>query len=271
MNEDRNKQLEERSRKDREEAGRRGLAKEKKEMGGVNTSAPPWLDVRLPEEAMNFLWDIIEQSPTEEANTTLAGNISKSEYILDKDNYFFEKVLKECSECLYYRDWISYFNVNIAKVSPTPVFELAEMWVNYQKQHEFQPPHQHGGIYSFVVFMKIPTHWKEQHNLPMTINSRIPSASNFQFLMNGEGRWQTGEKKGVVKTAEFQLSPEDEGRMLFFPSWLQHQVFPFYECEEDRITLSGNLYMEKSEITQEREKNRQETEGWKNKTGYDAY
>ena len=29
--------------------------------------------------------------------------------------------------------------------------------------------------------------------------------------------------------------------MLFFPSSLSHQVYPFYECEEERITISGNV------------------------------
>ena len=29
--------------------------------------------------------------------------------------------------------------------------------------------------------------------------------------------------------------------MLFFPSFLRHQVFPFYECEEERVTISGNI------------------------------
>ena len=37
------------------------------------------------------------------------------------------------------------------------------------------------------------------------------------------------------------LSPEDEGRILFFPATLQHQVYPFYECEEERVTISGNI------------------------------
>ena len=37
------------------------------------------------------------------------------------------------------------------------------------------------------------------------------------------------------------LSPEDEGRILFFPAWLKHQVFPFYGTEEERITISGNI------------------------------
>jgi hypothetical protein len=39
----------------------------------------------------------------------------------------------------------------------------------------------------------------------------------------------------------FSLSPEDEGRILFFPATLQHQVYPFYGTEEERVTISGNI------------------------------
>ena len=37
------------------------------------------------------------------------------------------------------------------------------------------------------------------------------------------------------------MSPETEGTILFFPSRLNHTVYPFYQCEEDRITISGNV------------------------------
>ena len=39
----------------------------------------------------------------------------------------------------------------------------------------------------------------------------------------------------------YHLSPEYEGMMLFFPSRLDHMVYPFYDCDEDRITVSGNI------------------------------
>ena len=220
------------------EAAQRGEGKRKQDPAGRGSHGgyqdPPWLDVRLPTEAMNFLWDSINQSTTRDARLGLAGNLTKSEFIQDKDNYFYDNVLKECSEILYYKDWVSYFSVNIAKTTPPFVFVLKDLWVNYQKQHEFNPPHVHAGIYSFVVFMKIPTHWKEQHALPLSANSRIPQASNFQFLI--------GQERSSIKTTDFFLSPEDEGRMLFFPASLHHQVFPFYECEEDRVTISGNIF-----------------------------
>ena len=134
---------------------------------------------------------------------------------------------------MYYKDWNNYYNVHVTKSTPPAVFELKELWVNYQNQHEFNPPHNHAGLYSFVVFMKIPTHWKEQHALPISANSNTPLASDFAFV------WP--EAPMQVSHQNFPLSPEDEGRMLFFPATLQHMVYPFYGTEEERITISGNI------------------------------
>jgi hypothetical protein len=216
----------------------------------------PWMDVRLKKESVEHLQNAIDNLPSEHvlsralkqgdvferefphlnANNYLAGNLSNSEYIKDKDNWFYKNVLEGLVEHMYYRDsWSNYYNIHIAKIQHAPTYELREIWVNFQKQHEFNPPHFHnGGLgFSFVVFMKIPTHWKEQHALPFSANSNEPHASNFQFLL--------GQGQGRMQEISIPLCPEDEGRMLFFPAWLHHQVFPFYECEEERITISGNI------------------------------
>jgi len=194
---------------------------------------PPWLDIRLPEETMDYLWDLINNSIQQDAKGRLAGNISKSVFLKDKNDWLYENALKMHVEYIYFSHWPHYYNILIAKSIPPPVFKLEELWVNYQKQYEFNPPHQHSGAFSFVVFMKIPTHWKEQHALPFSVNSNQPVASDFQFLLGGD--------QGQVSWENFPLNPEDEGRMLFFPAWLTHQVLPFYGTEEERITLSGNI------------------------------
>ena len=194
----------------------------------------PWLDTRLTKEAMDHLWDMINQRPQGPLTMNSIGPNNKVYYIEDKNDWFFENVLKECSERLYYKDWNNYYDVHIGQYVPPTVFELRlQMWVNHQKQHEYLPPHNHSGLYSFVVFMKIPTHWKEQHALPWLKNVEQVTVSDFQFLL--------GQGMGTVHTIPIPLCPEDEGRILFFPSWLTHQVFPFYECEEERITISGNI------------------------------
>ena len=135
---------------------------------------------------------------------------------------------------MFYRNCSNYYEDYIENEKPPPKFELIELWVNYQKQHEFNPIHSHGGFYSFVIFVKIPTHWKEQHALPFSANSNSPNASDFAFV------WSVKDSE-MCENTYFQLSPEDEGRMLFFPATLQHMVCPFYECEEERVTISGNI------------------------------
>jgi len=195
-----------------------------------------WFDTRLTEEEMNFLNDAISEENKKNWNHDLAGNISKSELIMDKDNWFFKSVLKKLTERMFYQDWDNYYKYHIEGNESPPEFEMDIFWVNYMKQHEFNPLHGHSGLYSFVVFMKIPTHWKEQHALPFSANSVAPLASDFAFMASEKG---TNE----LFTSLFPLSPEDEGRMLFFPGWLQHEVYPFYECEEERVTISGNIRM----------------------------
>ena len=219
---------------------------------------PPWLDAHITEEAMNHLWDMINQSGPHKAGSVLqrqtsyGGPNNKVYEIEDKNDWFYENVLKECAERLHYKDWNNYYNVHIGHNVPPPVFEVRDMWVNHQKQHEYIPPHGHDGLFSFVVFMKIPTHWKEQQELPWLKNVKDSHVSDFQFLF--------GSNNHVVETFNMSLSPEDEGRILFFPAWLEHQVFPFYECEEERITVSGNIIPPYTIEEKERQFNRMKKE-----------
>ena len=197
-----------------------------------------WIDTRLTEEEMNFLNDAISEENIKNWISTIAHNIHKTELIVDKDNWFFKSVIKKLTERMFYRNWenFSRYHIGVEEGEPLPEFEMDTLWVNYQKQHEFQPLHHHTGLYSFVVFIKIPTHWKDQHALPISANSSAPSASDFSLAWSDPG---TNE----IFKHNFALSPEDDGRMLFFPGWLQHQVYPFYECEEERVTISGNIRM----------------------------
>ena len=209
------------------------------------------IDTRLSAEHMDFLWACISEENLKDHSGKLAGNISKSELIVDKDNWFFKSVLKKLTERMFYRDWdnFSNYHIEVEEGIPLPEFEMHKFWVNYQKQHEFNPIHTHNGLFSFVVFMKIPTHWKEQHALPISANSTMPSASDFQFV------WSEKDKQ-LCDFTNFQLSPEDEGRMLFFPASLQHQVYPFYGTEEERVTISGNIVLKGSnELEKQEESN----------------
>ena len=157
----------------------------------MNKTDRRWYDTRLTEEEMDFLWSAISEENKQNQSKSLAGNISKSEKLNDKDNWFFNSALKKLTERMFYRDWDNYYKYYIEKEEPLPEFEMDRWWVNYQKQHEFSAFHDHLGLYSFVIFIKIPTHYQ------------FPAASDFQFV------WSEKNTKNVIST-DFQLSPEDE-------------------------------------------------------------
>ena len=182
-----------------------------------------WIDTRLTQEELVILIDAIAESKKVDSkkrstNHTLAGNISRSDIIIDKNNMFYDKVLSKL--------------IILNKGDPSE-YKLSKFWVNYQKQYEFNPIHKHGGLYTFVVWVQIPTDWKEQHNLSISRNSNAPCASDIVLA------W--GDRKEYVHTENFPLSKEDEGRILFFPAKLSHMVYPFYGTEKERISVSGNI------------------------------
>ena len=45
----------------------------------------------------------------------------------------------------------------------------------------------------------------------------------------------------------YLLDKTSEGLMLFFPAKLIHCVYPFYNCNEERISISGNICIDISE------------------------
>ena len=205
---------------------------------------------------MDKLWEFISKSKEEERNDgappyktvgsvvshILAGNISRSLVLNDIDNWFFDNVLipligkyntefPESHAAKFHK--MTGSDHKIFSGNEKAPYVLESFWVNFMKQHEFNPVHNHTGLWSFNIFMKIPYDWKEQYELPHIKASNSPSAGNFEFLYTDI----LGDIKGYV----YRLDPTCEGLMLFFPSEMRHLVYPFYNCEEERITISGNI------------------------------
>ncbi len=90
----------------------------------------------------------------------LAGNISESLYLNDKGDWFFENILKDVCE-RYIKDSPQIVTArNGFDQFPITKLRLLNFWVNSQRQMEFNPCHNHGGVLSFVIWMKIPTNWE---------------------------------------------------------------------------------------------------------------
>ena len=195
-----------------------------------------WLQKKLSDEEMKRLWKYIDNRG-ESVKDTLAGHVHESNSLIDEDGWFFKNTLLQ----LIYM-YAGEFD-NVGDKLPTPnkhPYFLSKMWVNYQKQCEYNPLHDHTGVYSFVIWMKIPTKQEEQDKISFSSEANTQKNSTFQMLYNNI--------LGQPTTMTYYMNPSVEGTMFFFPSQLQHQVYPFYNCDEDRISISGNILLNTNEL-----------------------
>ena len=187
-----------------------------------------WIEKRLSSQELDYVWRCIENKKGE-YRQYLAGNITGSYELLDRGDWFYTNTLSPL--CIQYAK--SFSNLGVDGSGRRHPYLMAHWWVNYQYQHEFNPIHYHSSTYSFVIWMKIPVSYKQQCKKEIVNASNNKNVSSFQFIYN--------DILGKLTTNQISLEPEDEGRMLFFPSLLQHQVYPFYDCDEPRISVSGNI------------------------------
>ena len=209
------------------------------EEGQIQALYPPnlgWLQYKLKPTELEYVWRCIKNRKRD-ASQHLAANINSSYYLDDKNDWFYINVLRGLMH--RYAESFSNLGDRLPVIHRHP-YCLNEWWVNYQKQGEFHPIHNHSGIYSFVLWMKIPTSYKDQIKHPLSMNSNTKVMSTFQFHYSN--------MLGQMEPYRYCLSPEDEGVMLFFPSALKHEVYPFFNCDEDRISVAGNVNVNTSKI-----------------------
>ena len=191
----------------------------------------PIYETKLPQKIVDRLWGYVNKAE-ENWNSHLAGNIDKSLLLEDEDDYFMNNIVGPIAN-LYTNNTNSVGWIKETHTHASNSLKLSDFWVNFQNKHEYNPLHNHSGIVSFVVWMKIPTHWEDQHALPISANSNTPSASDFQFTYS--------DILGNHQDFHVAMSGYQEGWIIVFPSQLRHQVYPFFECDEQRISISGNI------------------------------
>ena len=114
------------------------------------------------------------------------------------------------------------------KFEKTPEYILSALWINHQKQHEFNPPHDHDGKLSFVIYLKIPEELKKENE---AYKGRSCGPGGIQFIY-GEG-----PRDAVTYMSYFPV----ERDMFIFPACLIHGVSPLHtDCT--RISVSGNIH-----------------------------
>ena len=209
-----------------------------KKLGLSQMNINDWfLTFDLPNSFVNYLRESIDMAIRSEIshNQKLAGNISSSLLMEDPKDLIVNEMLKALMNGSHKKllqktilRSMAGFNWMIHKKSKMkPVLE--ELWVNFQKKHQFNPLHKHSGIFSFVIWMEIPYDLKDEYNLPWVKHSNTQRASNFVFVDSLGG------------ATPIEVDKDYEGVCCFFPSTLQHMVYPFYTSDLNRISISGNI------------------------------
>ena len=180
------------------------------------------LPTNIYDSVMSEITEIEKDGSPNTYNHQLAGIIER-EYLLKESRSFLDPFLFEMS-----REYSKCFGVDLAN-------RVGDVWVNLQKKNEYNPLHNHDGILSFVIWMKIPYKMSDEVQMDNVKNSvGKVQASAFGFVYTSI----------LGEIVEFTLPVEEgwEGRIIMFPSKLSHQVYPFQTSDGYRISISGNLH-----------------------------
>ena len=159
-------------------------------------------------------------------NHALAGHIDNENAYNEDDKIWFMNSTADIFKA--YVANLSRYSLNeIGNKPPVKGITLFSLWINYMKQHEFNPLHAHSGDVSFVIYLQVPDEIKNEFK-SFKGNGIGPGSIGFYY----------GERADNIKT-EYQFFP-GEGDMFMFPAHLKHMVPPF-KSNVTRISVSGNL------------------------------
>ena len=162
-------------------------------------------------------------------NSTLAGHLTDQRGYTKEDKQWFIKEFKPYVNW-YINGAMEWSGLKFDSNKHTNSYTLIDLWINYMKQHEYNPEHTHGGQLSWVIFLQTPDVSEEQKAYKGTATP--PGSIAFHYGEPQHPKWADHT---------FNYQPQ-EGYMWVFPAQLRHQVMPFH-TDGTRISVSGNLFL----------------------------
>lgn len=214
----------------------------------------------LPEDVMQEIGVEVERIKNDfdkniRVNNVLAGQISKeyqfnfgekfikfiqetcNTYELKSDGFIKKKLLNYPDDKL--KNYFNYFLMDDKGGVPDnfmPDLKLSEGWINFQDPTEYNPPHQHSGILSFVIWYDIPYTKQEEieFHRKKYIDKENISNGDFCFISSVNNN---------VSNVQIPADKSFNGTLCLFPSDLNHYVNPFYSTDQYRMTISSNIFL----------------------------
>ena len=151
--------------------------------------------------------------------------------ILDHETGYSEeskkKIIPHLTQCVgvYDQAFEKYTN---KKYDKRPEYVLSALWINHQKQNDFNPPHDHDGKLSFVIYLSIPDELKKENK---EYKGKSCGPGGIQFIYGN----------GPRDCVTYMSFMPEENDCFVFPAWLKHWVAP-YKSNCTRISVSGNFH-----------------------------
>ena len=203
----------------------------------------PLLHFKLSDDQVEDLLEItdlvLEDENKKSYNDQLAGEIESEWEIPDYED--FSDVIDLPNKSSVYLKTLSSQNLLENNEKTTTMFQhlavfsqsleksvLTSVWFNDQTDNEYNPIHNHAGILSGVLYLKIPEY------LPSRKTEDTDGA--ISFLGN------ESKTDGIMTNATLTISPK-VGDFFLFSSSLKHQVYPFrtFDGKGIRRSLSFNV------------------------------
>ena len=205
------------------------------------------LETQMPQQMVDDVNDYMDEyrqdKNKESLAKTLVGQINKGEQLLLDHN---DKRMVEYNNfiCSLGAEYINHFAASGNSIKGDKQVQIDETWSVHSYDGDYNPIHDHG---TKTLMGISTTAWTK---VPPQIGAKAPANSPTYSLYNESGHsdgciaFQYGQVSVIdserLKPAQsFVMTPE-VGKLLIFPSWLQHMVYPF-KGEGERRTIASNL------------------------------
>ncbi len=184
--------------------------------------APVWAEVRRIEKDFGRAESVVKY---------LTGNIRHEYQLKDCRQHvqdFMQKYVAEYVTVFDYASRLQQLTTNVPLV-----IDDIDLWVNFQGPGEFNPPHHHSGVFSFVIWLQIPYTLEEEAKSGPGSQGYEPESGHFVIHYT--------DTLGQIRHERLWVDSTKQGYVCLFPNTMVHHVSPFYSTADWRISVAGNF------------------------------
>jgi hypothetical protein len=180
-----------------------------------------YLKVKIPQELFLSIQEECLQA-SDITHTSFTSGLAKmgvpKHFWLDKNKNRLNEYVIEVA-----REYLERFKNTVSMIFKSEGLINVELkpdnpWINIQNKNEFIPNHDHYGFLSYTIWIN------------------IPAPCMFEFVYNCS--------TGMHLRMKITLNKESEGTLIMFPSKMVHCAYPFFNSQEKRISIAGNITLQ---------------------------